>query len=58
MFPVAKRHLDSGDWSAILQANPARSADPLFQTPVHDRFVQLHRVIAAEADCGCPEGDA
>lgn len=58
MFPVATRHLDSGDWSAILQANPARSADPLFQTPVHERFVQLHRVIAAEADCGCLEGNA
>jgi len=58
MFPVATRHLDSGDWSSILQANPARSADPLFQTPVHERFVQLHHVIAAEADCGCPEGDA
>ncbi|AXF23950.1 cation-binding protein [Burkholderia pyrrocinia] len=58
LFPIATRHLDSGDWSSILQASPNQSADPLFQTPVHERFVQLHRVIAAEADCGCPEGDA
>ncbi|MBJ9696824.1 hemerythrin domain-containing protein [Burkholderia cenocepacia] len=58
LFPVATRHLDSGDWSSILQASPDQPADPLFQTPVHERFVQLHRVIAAEADCGCSEGDA
>ncbi|HKT96107.1 MAG TPA: hypothetical protein VJS30_06190 [Paraburkholderia sp.] len=58
MFPVAMRCLDSGDWSSILQASPDRPADPLFQTPVHDRFLQLHRVIAAEADCGCQVGDA
>lgn len=57
LFPVATRHLDSGDWSSILQATPNRSTDPLFQTPVHERFVQLHRVIAAEADCGCQEED-
>ncbi|MCG5077956.1 hemerythrin domain-containing protein [Paraburkholderia tagetis] len=57
LFPVARRHLDSGDWASILQASPTRSADPLFQTPVHERFVQLHRVIAAEADCGCREGN-
>ena len=57
LFPVTTRHLDSGDWSSILQANPYRSADPLFQTPVHERFVQLHRVIAVEANCGCKEGD-
>ncbi len=58
VFPVATRHLDPGDWSSILQASPNRSADPLFQTPVHERFVQLHRVIAAEADCGYQEDRA
>lgn len=58
MFPIATHHLDSDDWSSILQSHPQRSADPLFQSPVHERFVQLHRVIAAEADCGCKEGDA
>ncbi|AOK67844.1 hemerythrin domain-containing protein [Burkholderia multivorans] len=57
LFPVATRHLDSEDLSSILQAQPNRAVDPLFQTPVHDRFVQLHRVIAAEADCRCQEGD-
>ncbi|CAB3810045.1 hypothetical protein LMG28688_07134 [Paraburkholderia caffeinitolerans] len=57
LFPVAAHHLDSGDWSSILQANPNRSADPLFQAPVHERFVQLRRVIATEADCGCQEED-
>jgi hemerythrin-like domain-containing protein len=58
MFPIATRHLDSDDWSSIAQATPNRSADPLFQTPVHERFVQLHHVIATEAYCGCQEGDA
>lgn len=57
LFPTAARHFDSSDWLSILQASPHRSADPLFQTPIHERFVQLHRVIAAEADCGCQEGD-
>ena len=58
IFPIATCHLDSGDWSSILQASPIRSADPLFQTPVHERFVQLHRVIAIEADCGCQDCEA
>ncbi|AIC90103.1 hypothetical protein BTRA_5412 [Burkholderia thailandensis USAMRU Malaysia  len=58
MFPIAKRYLDTGDWSSILQTGAHRSADPLFQTPVHERFVQLHRMIAVEADCGCKEGNA
>jgi len=53
IFPIATRHLESDEWAAIWQASPIRSADPLFQTPVHKRFVQLHHVIAAEADCGC-----
>jgi len=53
IFPIATRHLESDEWSAILQASPIRSADPLFQTPVHERFVQLHHVIAAEAGCSC-----
>jgi hypothetical protein len=47
MFPIATRHLDSDDWSSILRASPHRSADPLFQTPVPERFVQLDRVIAS-----------
>jgi hemerythrin-like domain-containing protein len=55
LFPIATRHLDDDDWSAISQAAPRQSADPLFQTPVHERFMQLHRVIAAEAECGCGE---
>ena len=58
LFPTATRYLDCGDYSSILQASPNQSADPLFQNPVHERFVQLHRIIAAEADCGCPEGGA
>lgn len=53
LFPVATRQLDSGDWSAIVRDTPHRSADPLFHTPVHERFTQLHRVIATEADCAC-----
>jgi hypothetical protein len=57
MFPIAARHLDSTDWSSIVRASPHRSADPLFQSPVHERFVQLQRVIATEADCGCRDGD-
>lgn len=58
MFPIATKHLDSDDWSSILQSHPQRSADPLFQTPVHERFMQLHRVIAAEADCRCRQSGA
>lgn len=57
IFPIGTRHLGSDDWSSILQTGPHRSADPLFQTPVHERFVQLHHVIATEADCKCQEGD-
>lgn len=54
LFPAAARCLDDDDWRAIDDA-PGRRPDPLFPTPVEDRFIQLHRVIAAEAKCGCED---
>ncbi|MBO7752375.1 hemerythrin domain-containing protein [Burkholderia pseudomallei] len=57
LFPAARRHLDDEDWSLIEKAAPCRSVDPLFQTPVHERFAELRRVIAAEAACGCKDHD-
>ncbi|BCZ84969.1 hypothetical protein PTKU64_86440 [Paraburkholderia terrae] len=32
---------DAFDWSSIVHPTPNRSADPLFQTPVHERFVRM-----------------
>ncbi|MBB5503308.1 hemerythrin domain-containing protein [Paraburkholderia sp. MM5384-R2] len=55
LFPAAVRHLDDDDWAAIRQLRMHGQPDPLFQTPVDDRFAQLHRVIAAEADCDCAD---
>lgn len=49
LFPRAIAILDSADWHAIAAAGPDAGADPLFQTPVHERFAQLHSVIVGEA---------
>lgn len=57
LFPVAVRHLDDADWLLIGQTVSGQSIDPLFQEPVQERFAQLHRVIAAEAACGCENLD-
>ena len=53
LFPAAARHLDEADWRAIAATGAAAPADPLFSGAVDQRFAQLHRVIAAEASCGC-----
>lgn len=54
LFPLAQRHLEADDWSALDQAATANTPrDPLFGTPVDARFAQLHRIIASESDCGC-----
>jgi len=55
LFPAAVRFLDDDDWRAIDGASERRQQDPLFPAPAQDRFVQLHRVIAAEANCGCED---
>lgn len=55
LFPRALATLNSTDWHAIAGEGPEVGADPLFQTPVHERFSQLHRVIVREA--GCDGGD-
>ncbi|TAL54600.1 hemerythrin domain-containing protein [Pandoraea sp.] len=57
LFPMALARLDADDWDAIVRGGPTPSADPLFQTPVHERFRQLHRIIAREAECGCEDDD-
>lgn len=49
LFPRAIASLDATDWAAIAEAAPQFGADPLFQTPVHERFAQLHSVIVREA---------
>lgn len=53
LFPAAARHLDEADWRTIEQTVAAEAPDPLFPVPAEERFVQLHRVIASEAECGC-----
>lgn len=53
LFPAAVRHLDEDDWRAIERTITAEAPDPLFPVPAEERFVQLYRVIASEADCGC-----
>lgn len=54
LFPVASTALDEEDWAAIKAAMPAvDGADPLFPVPSEQRFAQLHRLIAAQAGCGC-----
>lgn len=55
LFPTAQRYLDTADWRAIEEAVPHPGRDPLFAKEVGARFAQLHRVIAAEADCGCAD---
>lgn len=55
LFPAALRHLDSEDWRAVSAIPGEAHPDPLFPSPAEARFVQLHRIIAAEAQCGCPD---
>lgn len=55
LFPAAVRHLDADDWRTIGQTSVRGAQDPLFQAQVDERFVQLHRAIAAEAHCGCED---
>ena len=53
LFPAAVRHLDGDDWLAIRTASLPSLRDPLFVTPVEQRFAELRSVIADESDCGC-----
>ncbi|MDT8843304.1 carboxymuconolactone decarboxylase family protein [Paraburkholderia fungorum] len=55
LFPVAVRHLDQDDFRALALPDVHGQPDPLYQTPVDERFEQLHRVIAGEAGCGCDD---
>ncbi|USX11110.1 hemerythrin domain-containing protein [Paraburkholderia fungorum] len=57
LFPTAVRHLNGDDFRAIALLDVYGQPDPLLQTPVDERFVQLHRVIANEAGCGCGGDD-
>jgi len=53
LFPAAVRHLDGDDFRALELLDVHGQPDPLLQTPVDERFAQLHRVIASEAGCDC-----
>lgn len=53
LFPTAVRQLDLEDWRAIEHSVAHLEPDPLFQTPVEERFAQLRQAIAWEAGCGC-----
>lgn len=53
LFPTAVRQLDHEDWRAIEHSVAHLEPDPLFQTPVEERFAQLRQAIALEAGCGC-----
>ncbi len=53
LFPAALRHFHADDWLAIDAITARVQHDPLQPTSTEDRFAQLRRVIAAEADCGC-----
>lgn len=55
LFPAAVRHLDADDWRTIRPASVKGAHDPLFQAEADERFIQLHRAIAAEAHCGCQD---
>jgi hemerythrin-like domain-containing protein len=55
LFPAASRSLDEDDWRAIELSGPRDTADPLFQSNVEQRFVELHRAISAEAGCDCDD---
>ena len=57
LFPAAEHSLDEEDWVIIDNGTRRAEPDPLFPAPVEARFVQLHRVIAAEAGCGCDDAD-
>lgn len=48
LFPLAARHLEPSDWDMISAGHDARP-DPLFSSPVDQRFAQLRGVIAIEA---------
>lgn len=51
LFPAAARALVAADWHAI--APGPQEDDPLFANPVDRRFAELHRAIAAQAQCAC-----
>ena len=55
LFPAALRHFEADDWLAIDAITARVQHDPLLSTSTEDRFAQLRRVIAAEADCGCEQ---
>ncbi len=55
LFPAARRHFRADDWQAIDLITARVQHDPLLPTSAEDRFTQLRRVIAAEADCGCEQ---
>lgn len=58
LFPAALRHFEADDWLAIDAITARVQHDPLLSTSTEDRFAQLRRVIAAEADCGCEQEPA
>ena len=53
LFPAAACKLGVNERFSIETTNAAIKTDPLFGASVEDRFRELHRVIAAEAGCGC-----
>ena len=57
-YASALRHFEADDWLAIDAITARVQHDPLLSTSTEDRFAQLRRVIAAEADCGCEQEPA
>ena len=53
LFPAAACKLGVNERFSIETTNTATKADPLFGASIEERFRELHRVIAAEAGCGC-----
>lgn len=49
IMPQAARLLDADDWNAVAEAH-ATAPDPLFGDVVEDRYRELRRKIAAEAN--------
>jgi hemerythrin-like domain-containing protein len=52
LFPLAAQLLQADDWLLIDAAFHFRE-DPLFGSPIEERYRALHRHIARQVGCGC-----
>jgi hypothetical protein len=57
LFPLAARRLEPADWALIAAGYEARP-DPLFSSPVDQRFAHLRRAITLEAGDDSDVGSA